>query len=342
MTGRRRRSPVAEAPAVTRVDVIVLNYNGRPLLGPCLDALRAQTFREFRILVVDNDSTDGSVQYLRENYPDVPVLVLPSNLGFCAGNNRGIEATSAEYVALLNNDTEVAPDWLWSLVDALDRFPEVGFCASRMVRLSDPLTIDAAGDLFYTHGVGAKRGNGEPAERYAEPRKVFGACAGAAIYRREMLERIGLLDEELVAMNEDLDLSFRAQLRGYHCLYVPEASVRHHVGASFAKVSDAGLGLARRNMAEVLLKNMPAPLLLRNCLPILGYFLVGDLRWTARGYGRAVVRARWQNVRRLPRTLAKRREIQRGRTIGVREVGRILTPGGVSGLLTTLRRRLRA
>jgi GT2 family glycosyltransferase len=326
---------------VTRVDVIILNYNGRPLLGPCLDALRLQTFRDFQILLVDNGSTDESVAYLRNNYADIPLLELPSNLGFCGGNNRGLEVTTSEYVALLNNDTEVTPGWLQSLVDALDRFPEVGFCASRMVRHGDPQTIDTAGDLFYTHGVGAKRGMGEPAERYGEGRKVFGACAGAAIYRREMLERIGLLDEDFVAMDEDLDLSFRAQLRGYQCLYVPEATVHHHVGASFAKVSGVGIGLARRNMVEVLLKNMPASLMLRNCLPILGYFLAGDLRWVARGYGREVVRARWQNLRRLPRTLAKRREIQRGRTIGTSELNGILTPGGLSALVRAVRRRLR-
>jgi GT2 family glycosyltransferase len=156
-----------------------------------------------------------------------------------------------------------------------------------------------------------------------------------------MVQRIGLLDEEFFAMDEDLDLSFRAQLQGYQCLYVPEAVVHHHVGASFAKVSDAGVGLARRNMVEVLLKNMPASLLLRNGLPILGYLLAGDLRWVARGYGGEVVRARWDNVRRLPRTLAKRREIQRRRTVPAREVNRILTPGGVRGLVETLRRRLR-
>lgn len=326
---------------MARVDIIVLNFDGLRLLGPCLDALRRQTFRDFHTLVVDNGSTDGSVRYLREHYPEVSVLALPSNLGFSGGNNRGIEATGSEYVALLNNDTEAAPGWLQSLVDALDGFPEVGFCASRMVRLSDRRTIDTAGDVFYSHGVGGKRGSGEPAERYGETRKVFGACAGAAIYRRRMLERTGLLDEELFAVDEDLDLSFRAQLLGYQCLYVPEAVVYHHVGASFARASGKAVELARRNMVEVLLKNMPASLLVRNLLPILGYYLAGDLRWAARGYGGEVLRARWDNVRRLPRTLAKRREIQGSRTVDAGELNRILTSGGVTGLLRAVRQRWR-
>jgi GT2 family glycosyltransferase len=332
---------VGEAVGQARVDVIVLNYNGRTVIGPCLAALRAQTYRDFRILVVDNGSSDGSVAYLRECHPDVALLALPTNLGFCAGNNRGIEATGGQYVALLNNDTEAAPTWLEALVGALDRDPDVGFCASRLLRLSDPATIDAAGDLFYTHGVGAKRGSGEPERRFRTREQVFGACAGAAIYRRAMLERIGLLDEDFFAIDEDVDLSFRAQLQGYRCLYVPDAVVRHHVGASFAKVSGLAVALARRNMVEVLLKNMPASLLLRHGAPMVGYLMAGDLKWAARGHAREVLRARWENVRRLPRTLAKRRAIQRSRTIEVSELSRLLTPGGVRALLGAAVRRLR-
>lgn len=332
---------MAETGARTRVDVIVLNYNGRAVIGPCLAALQAQTYRDFRTLVVDNGSSDDSVAYLRHHHPGVELLALPANVGFCAGNNRGIEATGGEYVALLNNDTEAAPTWLEALVTALDRDPSVGFCASRLVRISDPATIDAAGDLFYTHGVGAKRGMGQPERRFRTGAQVFGACAGAAIYRRAMLERIGLLDEDLFAIDEDVDLSFRAQLQGYRCLYVPDALVRHHVGASFAKVSGLAVGLARRNMVEVLLKNMPTSLLLRHGAPMVGYLMAGDLKWVARGHAREVLRARWQNVRRLPRTLAKRREIQRSRTIEAREVDRLLTPGGMRWLIQAAVQRLR-
>ena len=322
------------------VDVIVLNFNGRGVIGPCLAALQAQSFREFRILVVDNGSADGSLEYVRVTYPDIPLLALSSNLGFCGGNNRGIAATSGEYVALLNNDTEVSPTWLESLVQVLDSHPEVGFCASRLVRLREPGTIDAAGDLFYTHGVGGKRGTGEPEERYHTAERVFGACAGAAMYRREMLDRIGLLDEDLFAIDEDLDLSFRAQLQGYQCLYVPEAIVHHHVGASFSGVSRLGIRLARRNMAEVLLKNMPTSLLLKHCLPIVGYYLAGDMLWILRGRAREVVGARWENLRRLRRTLAKRKVVQRSRTITTTDVERLLTPGRATGLFRSARRRL--
>lgn len=312
---------------MSRVDVLVLNYDGRRFLGPCLAALRAQTYRDFTTVLVDNASTDDSAAFVRECFPEVRIVRLPENLGFCGGNNRGIERTGGELVALLNNDTEVAPGWLGALVAELDRRPDVGFCASRMVRLSDRATIDTAGDLFHTVGVAGKRGAGEPAGRYAESADVFGACAGAALYRRAMLEKVGLLDEDLWAMNEDVDLSFRAQLHGYRCRYVADAVVYHHVGGSFAGISATAMRLVRRNMLEVLLKNMPAGLLLRHAPAIAAYYLAGDLRAALAGHAGSVLRARWENVRRLPRTLRKRRAIQRARVLGPAEVARLLTPG---------------
>src|SRR5688500_3737443 len=163
-----------------RVDLIVLNFNGKHLLKACLNAVRAQTFRDFSPMLVDNGSSDGSVEFVRTEFPEVRILALPENYGFCIANNRGIEATTADYVALLHNDTEVDPRWLESLVTAMDAHPEVGMCASRMVRISDRSTIDTAGDLFLTFGVAAKRGEGQPMDRYATDAPVFGACAGAA------------------------------------------------------------------------------------------------------------------------------------------------------------------
>jgi GT2 family glycosyltransferase len=231
-------------------------------LGPCLNALRAQSFREFQAVLVDNGSTDGSIEYVEEQFPEVHVIALPENLGFCGGNNLGIKATSGEYVALLNNDTEVTPEWLRALVTAIESHPQVGFCASKMVRLSDRVTLDTAGDIFYTHGVGGKRGAGEPVTQYMKSERVFGACAGAALYRRLMLDKIGLLDEDFFAVDEDIDLSFRANLRGYQCQYVPDAIVYHHVSGSFGTLTGNSIRRVRRNMLEALIKNMPTPLLL--------------------------------------------------------------------------------
>ena len=307
------------------VDVIVLNCNGQHFLKPCLLALQKQSFRDFEMMVVDNGSTDGSVVLLQREFPEVRILELPENLGFCAGNNRGIEATWGRYVALLNNDTEAESGWLQALVEALENQPDVGFCASRMIRMSDRVTVDTAGDLFHVFGVGGKRGKGKPKDSYTEPGKVFGACAGAAIYRRAMLEEIGLFDEDFFATNEDIDLSFRARLHGYNCAYVPDAVVYHHVGGSFGNLSHLSDRLARRNMLEVVIKNMPAWLLLKYGPFIATYYAAGDIFYMLRRDPSVVLQARWENIRRLRRTLAKRRMIQRKRVVCLRRLEEVLT-----------------
>lgn len=308
-----------------KVDVIVLNFNGERFLAPCLDSLRAQTYRDFAVLVVDNGSKDGSLELLRTAYADMRLLALPENLGFCGGNNEGIRATSAEYVVLLNNDTTVEPDWLERLVAAMDAHPNVGTCASLMVRMSDRDTVDTAGDLFFTCGIGGKRGRGASMKEFLAPAEVFGACAGAAMYRRRMLEDIGLLDEDFFATNEDLDLSFRARLRGYGCIYVP-AVVYHHVGGSIGALQSRVVRLVRRNMLEVILKNMPAALLFKYAPLILAYFAAGDLFYLLRYGPSAIFGARLDNLRRLRRTLQKRRAIQRGRKISIHALDALLTP----------------
>jgi len=323
---------------MARVDVIILNYNGEYFLRPCLTALKAQTYQDFEIILVDNASTDGSLYLLKTEFPEVRVLALPENLGFCAGNNRGIQATSGEYVALLNNDTEVTPGWLEALVNALDRNPEVGFCASLMIRISDRKTIDSAGIIFFTHGVGAKRGSGESAGNYIRQERVFGACAGAAIYRRNMLQEIGFFDESFFAFDEDIDLSFRAQLRGYKCQYVPEAVVFHHVGGSFNRFFKNNIKCIRRNMLETLLKNMPFSLLFKYSPQILLYYVAGDIAHALRGHASLIMRARWDNFRRLLMTLAKRYQIQQRRSTSVSDIDQCLTYGGWSLLRTTILR----
>ena len=327
--------------SIAKIVVIVLNFNGKHFLDACLSALRAQTFDDFQTVLVDNASKDGSVEWVRAQYPGVRIIRLSDNLGFCGGNNRGIEATEGEYVALLNSDTEVVPEWLQALVQVLDSTPEVGFCASRMIRMFDRYTIDTAGDVFYTHGVGGKRGEGQSMNFYTALGPVFGACAGAAIYRRSMLMDIGLLDEDFFAYDEDIDLSFRAQLRGYRCQYVPEAIVYHHVGGSFRGTSTASIRRIRRNTLEVLLKNMPSALLLKHGIRILAYYIAADLYNILRGHMFATLGARWENLKRLLRTMNKRSYIQSRRTVSLDQLEDIFTPMSVNKMIHMFQRRLR-
>jgi len=315
---------------MARVSLIVLNWNGKPFLKECLDSLRTQTFRDFETILVDNGSTDSSLDYVRQEFPEVRVIALNHNAGFARGNNVGIRASTGEYVALLNNDTKAHPQWLESLKPTLDTHPEIGFCSSKIVLYDQPDTIDSAGDLFYSCGVGEKRGRSQKDdERFAKSMPVFGACAAAALYRREMLEDIGLFDEDFFAYAEDVDLSFRAQLSGYQCLYVPEAVVYHHLQGSFGAFPGHSLCLSRRNAFDTLLKNMPTALLWRGLPYILSYYTAVDVAYIVQGRLRPILKARLDNIRRLRRTLAKRRQIQAGRRVSDEYINGAMSTGRV-------------
>ena len=165
---------------MTTVSAIVVNSNGKLFLRECFDSLRSQTFNDFDTILVDNGSTDGSVEDVRQEFPEVRVIALNHNAGFAEGNNVGIRASTGTYIALLNNDTKAHPRWLGSLNTTLDAHPLIAFRASRILLYDQPDVIDSAGDLFYSCGVGAKRGRSQKDdERFAEPMPVFGACAAA-------------------------------------------------------------------------------------------------------------------------------------------------------------------
>jgi len=320
---------------MARVSVIVLNWNGKHFLQECLGSLRQQTFKEFDTILVDNGSTDGSVQYIERRFPEVKVIALPKNTGFASGNNVGIQASDTEYVALLNNDTKADPGWLEALTKALEEHPQVGFCASKILLHDPPDVIDSAGDLFYTCGVGEKRGRAErDDEQFAELVPVFGACAAAALYRRQMLEDIGLFDEDFFAYAEDVDLSFRAQLAGYQCLFVPDAVVYHHLQGTSRASPDHSLYLSRRNAYCALVKNMPAGLLWRRLPYILSYYFAVDLAYLMRGRFSPIVRARLDNLRHLTKTLAKRRQIQTRRRVSDQYINSIMNSGRIRELVT--------
>jgi GT2 family glycosyltransferase len=313
---------------MTQVSVIVLNWNGIRFLGDCLASLREQTFTDFEIILVDNASTDGSVEYIRQGFPEVRIIALNENVGFARGNNIGIQASTAQYVALLNNDTEAHPRWLEALTTTLDTHADVGSCASKILLYDQRDVVDSAGDLFYTCGVGDKRGRAEKDRgQFARPEPVFGACGAAALYQRRMLDDIGLFDEDLFAYAEDVDLSFRAQLAGYRCLFVPEAVVYHHLQGSFGPLPGYSLYLSRRNAFDTVLKDMPASLLWRRLPYILGYYLAVDLAHMVRGRLRPILKARLDNIKRLRRTLAKRKQVQAKRRVSDEYINGVMSTG---------------
>ena len=206
------------------ITVIIVNWNGRHLLPDCLKSLQEQKFKKFNTIIVDNGSSDGSVEWLSGHHPEVRVVPLSSNRGFCAANNVGYRLVKTKYVALLNNDAVAHPLWLGRLVEALEKNSEAGFAASKILNFKEPEIIDRAGDSYTRAGVGLLRGRGMSFQDYEKQEWIFGACAAAALYDKRMIDEIGFFDEDFFLLYEDVDLSFRAQLKGYKCLYVPEAT----------------------------------------------------------------------------------------------------------------------
>ena len=296
-----------------RVTVVIPNWNTRGFLGPCLESLRRQTFRDFETVVVDSASTDGSVGFVQENFPEVRTLALPENRGFSAAVNAGIKASpAAEHVVLLNNDTEVDPGWLEALVEAADRHPEAGLFASKLVDFRNRRQLDGAGDALRASGLPYRLGHGEVDRgQFDRETFVFSACAAAALYRSSLFGEIGLFDEDFFAYCEDADVSFRAQLAGHGCLYVPR-SVVYHVGSASTggKRSATATRLGARNSVSLLVKNLPLSAV-PHVLPFFVLEQVGRLLVAAAtGSLRAQLRGLSEARRHLPLMLKKRRQIQ--------------------------------
>jgi hypothetical protein len=303
------------------VTIIIVNYNGKEFLPECLSCLERQTFRNFDVVVVDNGSTDGSLEELgrflqgRLLRNRVRTLSLRSNTGFTGGNIEGMRYCKGEYVALLNNDTEADERWLEELVKAMDAAPEVGICASKMIAYGTDL-IDSAGDGFATLLKGFKTGEGEKEQGYNQPGYVFGACAGAALYRRAMIREIGFLDEDFFLIHEDADLNFRAQLSGWKVMYVPSAIVYHKVRSSIGHMSDTAVYYTLRNSEFVRIKNIPCGVFLR-CLPAFALGMVTEFIFFAIKHRkfRIYCRAKKDALVMLPGMFKKRKTIMKSRVV---------------------------
>ncbi len=291
------------------------------MLETCLSSLRRQSFENFEVVLADNGSTDGSVEFVARNFPEVRIVRLPENRGFSAAVNAGIKASSpaAEHVVLLNNDTEVDADWLGALVEAADRHPEAGLFASKLVDFEDRRVLDGAGDALRKSGLPFRVGHGEVDRgQFERETFVFSACAAAALYRSSLFGEVGLFDEDFFSNCEDGDLSFRAQLAGHRCLYVPHSVVYHMGSASTGGTrSTTNTRLGTQNSINLLVKNLPRSLILR-ALP---HLLVGQLLrlLTALHFPGGLLRAYLEGLagawRLLPLMLRKRREIQARRRV---------------------------
>lgn len=249
----------------THIDIVIPNYNGIKFLDPCLKSIALQTYRLFSITLVDNGSKDGSVEFIREHYPDVQLISLSENVGFSAAVNAGVSAGKHPLVFLLNNDTELHADCLAQLVRASTDHEEYAFFAPKMLSFHDRDVLDGAGDGFLRGGVGYRLGTMEKDEEaYNSAGPVFGACGGAALYRRSIFGQIGMFDENFFAYLEDVDLNLRANRAGLRCWYEPTSHV-YHIGSATtgSKINEFTVRLSTRNNYYLLLKNYPLTLFIR-------------------------------------------------------------------------------
>jgi GT2 family glycosyltransferase len=326
---------------MTEISVVIPNFNGMRFLPTCLDSLRRQTFAGAEIILVDNGSTDDSVSYVAEHYPEVIVVRLERNFGFCRAVNEGIRRGRGRYVALLNNDTEVDRLWLAELYQALQTNPQVGFCACRMINYFRRGVLDGAGDCFPRSARPFKRGHGEEVgKKYTAPELVFGASGGAAIYRKELFASVGYFDEDFFSYLEDVDLSFRAQLGGFKCLYVPTAVVYHMEGGTIVgdidrlqtaarRDTDEKTYLLARNKIYVIVKNLPFHLLVKH----FPYILWGSITSLAyhlfkSGYALDFLSGTLRGFLDARRFSVKRRAIQKTRQLGTKEIEQLIRECG--------------
>lgn len=255
-----------------KTTVVIPNWNGMKFLKTCMDSLRTQDTDDFEILVIDNASEDGSVEFLRREYPEARVEVMEKNLGFSGGVNEGIRLSETPYVLLLNNDVEAEPGFVRELTESIERYPRAFSVSSKMVRFAERELLDDCGDIYTLLGWQAQRGTGQRTDdpKYNKPCKVFSACAGAAIYRKEVFEEIGLFDLDHFAYLEDIDVGYRAKIYGYENRYEPKAVV-YHIGSGTSgavQYSDFKVKLSARNSIYLINKNMPALQRGLNALPL--------------------------------------------------------------------------
>lgn len=270
-----------------KATVVIPNYNGIKYIEDCLNSLYAlQEQALFEVLVVDNGSTDGSVEIIREKYPRVLLIPLSENTGFCHAVNIGIKASAAPYVILLNNDTVVLPGFVKALITAIKRNEKAFAVSSRMLKWQDHDRIDDAGDQYCVLGWAYSRGKGKPASQYDTPARVFAACGGAAIYRRSILEEIGLFDENHFAYLEDIDICYRAAIYGYHCYYEPQAQVLHAGSAtSGSRYNEFKTRQSSANSIYLIYKNMPLFQLIWNLPFLIPGFLIKTLFFACKKMG---------------------------------------------------------
>ena len=329
------------------VSVIIVNFNGKRFLKDCLESVRAQNLRRLEVIFVDNGSTDGSADFVKENFPEVVVIENRGNTGFAAGNNSGINIAKGKYILTLNNDTVAEKDFLERLVAAAEASGEkTGMWAPKILSMARPGVIDSVGGLLVSKDCLAKgRGRNEiDAGQYDAAGEVFIPSACAALYRKKMLDDIGLFDEDFFAYCEDTDLGLRARFSGWETVSVPASVIYHYYSGTTGRYTPLKAYLVERNRLWVAIKNLPpCMLLLSPFYTLVRYFtqLYGVISGKGAG-GKAkeeypvsslfiaVLKAYYDGIKKLPIMLSKRKAVQSKRVVSARDVKKWFSGYGIS------------
>ncbi len=307
--------------------VVIPNWNGKDSLQACIDSLLKQSLKS-NIIVVENGSTDGSLEFLQNKYPDIQLVINKKNLGFAGGVNSGIRASierSDDFVALFNNDATADKDWLKNLVDKMNSSPKIGIAAPKILT-SDGKHMDSTGDMYSNWGLAYPRGRGEQtSDKYDDSTDIFAASGGASIYRIKMLEQIGLFDEDFFAYYEDVDISFRAQLAGWKIAYVPTSIVYHEIGGTSKTVSGFTTYQTIKNVPWLAIKNVPSRYLFGVMFRLRIAQLLFFFRAISRGNGLAATKGTWVGVIKTPKKLVQRHRIQKNKKVSNEYIWNMMT-----------------
>ncbi|MBI5186309.1 MAG: glycosyltransferase family 2 protein [Nitrospinae bacterium] len=328
------------------ISVVIPNWNGKKFLPACLDSLKRQSYPNLDVIVVDNGSTDGSVQYLKENYPGfVKIVELQENHGFDRAVNEGIKVSKGAYIATLNNDTETHEDWIRELAKGFDHGDRVGMCASKILFYFNRDIIDKTGHVMYLDGLNKGRGamqkdNG----KFEVCEEVFFPDGCAALYKRELFDEVGLFDERFFAYGDDAELGFRARLFGWKCVYMPSAVVYHIHSGTTSPYSKLKVFLVERNRFWLALKLFPLPFLLATPFytalrfywhSYSAFFQKGSAGRFRKEFSSVelvlvLMKSYLSGLKGLPYILGKRREILRKKAVNNRQIKEWFSRFGIS------------
>jgi GT2 family glycosyltransferase len=321
-----------------KVSVILRNWNGKKYLKDCLSALERQTYPNYELIFVDDGSTDGSFEFMCKNFPAVKLITNEKpDIGCAACSNAGIMAAKGEFIAIMDVDTVAEPDWLENIINVMESDENIGMCGSKLLNFYDHSIIDSTGELIYKDFSYIGRGHSEIDNgQYNRIEEIFGPMAAAALYRRTMLEEIGLFDSDYYTAFDDLDLAWRGRIGGWKCMYVPTARVYHVHSAIQGAGSLRKAYYHEKNRPLMVIKNAPIDMIaISPIYTLIRYITLAKGMKSGKGSaGRiaknmtkkemaaTLVKAWAHALFEIPREVKKRRKVQATRKVSRAEMKR--------------------